>query len=264
MSSDEDDLAAILDLPPVKVKTDLRKGIDMTVLMSEEEELKDDRCEVANTITEINMTKDAKDKIEEHEKVPIEIYKIVIKRLFNKEKPDQEELCETITVGTSITCRTCLATEIEGEVLAFNTHTRMVIIKPTPILGQTLRTSIHMVNLDFIEDIKIVRLCDDKPPQPPIFDEKGLHISAMEGDEADTESVIVPGAVANTSSDLDDPQNYCVTGQMKTADDAKMLALHKIYKEEVEDKAYTEKDTVLGIVTYIDPQNHDMPSQMGV
>ena len=34
MSFDEDDLAAILDLPPVKVKTDLRKGIDMTVLMS--------------------------------------------------------------------------------------------------------------------------------------------------------------------------------------------------------------------------------------
>ena len=77
MSSGEDDLAAILDLPPVKVKTELRKGIDITVIMSEGEDIMNDRCEVVNTITEINMTKDAKDKIEEHEKVPIEREKIV-------------------------------------------------------------------------------------------------------------------------------------------------------------------------------------------
>ena len=113
MSSDEDDLAAILDLPPVKVKTELRKGFDITVLMSEGEDIMNDRCEVANTITEIDMTKDVKET-EGHEKVPIEIDKIVIKRLFNKEKPDQGESCETITVGTTVTCRTCLDTEIEG------------------------------------------------------------------------------------------------------------------------------------------------------
>jgi hypothetical protein len=46
-------------------------------------------------------------------------------------------------------------------------------------------------------------------------------------DEADTESVVVPWAVANTSSELDDPQNNCETGQTETADDTKMLAVHK-------------------------------------
>jgi hypothetical protein len=86
MSSDEDDLAAILDLPPVRVKTELRKGINTTVLMSEGGDITNDRCGVVNTITEINMTKDVKDKTEGHEKVPIEIDKIVIKRLFNIEK----------------------------------------------------------------------------------------------------------------------------------------------------------------------------------
>jgi hypothetical protein len=74
-------------------------------------------------------------------------------------------------------------------------------------------------------------------------------------DEADTESVIVPGAVANTS--------YCMTGQTETADDAKMPAVHKIYKKKVEDEVYTEKGAVPGTVTYNDPQNYDMPSQMG-
>jgi hypothetical protein len=64
-------------------------------------------------------------------------------------------LCVTITVGTSITCRTCFATVVEGEVLACNTHTRMVVIRPTPTLGQPLRNGLHMVNLDFIEDITV-------------------------------------------------------------------------------------------------------------
>jgi hypothetical protein len=48
-----------------------------------------------------------------------------------------------------------------------------------------------------------------------------------EKDEADTENADVPGAVANTSSGLDDPQNNCVTGQTGTTDDTKMLAVHK-------------------------------------
>ena len=151
--------------------------------MSEEEDIMNDRCEVANTITEIDMTKDVKDKTEGHEKVPIEIDKIVIKRLFNKEKPDQGESCETITVGTTVTCRTCLDTEIEGEILAFDTHIRMVIIKPTPALGQPLKKGMHMVNLDFVKDIRILRLCTNKPPEPTIFDVKRLHINTREGAE---------------------------------------------------------------------------------
>jgi hypothetical protein len=80
MSSDDDDFAAILDLPPVKVKTELRKRIGIKVIMS--------RCEMGNTVAEIDMTKDAKDKPEEHEKVPIDIDKIFIKRLTNKENLD--------------------------------------------------------------------------------------------------------------------------------------------------------------------------------
>jgi hypothetical protein len=208
----------------------------------------DDRCEVANT--EIDMTGDAKDKTEGHETVPIEIDKIAVRRLFNKEKPDQG-VCEAITVGTTVTCRTCLNTEIEGEILAFNTHTKMVIIKPTLALDQPLRKGIHMVNKDYVKTISIVRVCTNKPPETTIFDVKGPHTSVKEGvekeevlfdkeevpadngvptkyeythsgnvktkpyqwkvnDEADSESVIKLGTVANTS--------YRVTGQTETKD----------------------------------------------
>jgi hypothetical protein len=41
MSSDDDDLAAVLDLPPVKVKTELKKEIDIMVIMSDEEDVMD-------------------------------------------------------------------------------------------------------------------------------------------------------------------------------------------------------------------------------
>jgi hypothetical protein len=103
MSSDDDDFATILDLPPVKVKTEQKKEINIMIIMSDEEDVMNNRCEVVDTVTEIDMTQDAKDKTEGHEKVPIEIDKIVIKRLINKEKPDQGESCENITVCTTVT-----------------------------------------------------------------------------------------------------------------------------------------------------------------
>jgi hypothetical protein len=154
-------------------------------------------------------------------------------------------LCETITVGTSLTCRTCFATVVEGEVLAFDTHTRMVIIRPTPALGQPLRNGLYMVNLDVIEDIRAVRMCTNMPPEPTDLEVKRLHVS--EGTEKEQH--------ANTSSDLD--------GQTETGDDTEMLAVHKIYQEEIEGEAYTEKITVPGTVTYDVPQDYDMPSQSG-
>jgi hypothetical protein len=44
-------------------------------------------------------------------------------------------------------------------------------------------------------------------------------------DEAYTEKVDVPGAVTNTSSGPDDPQNNCVTGQTGNKDVTKRLAV---------------------------------------
>jgi hypothetical protein len=74
-------------------------------------------------------------------------------------------------------------------------------------------------------------------------------------DEADTKSVIMPRAVANTS--------YHMTGQTETVDVAKMLVVHKFYKKKVKDEAYMEKGAVPETITHNDPQNFDMPSQMG-
>ena len=145
MSSDDDDLATILDLPPVKIMNVMKKDIEMMVVTSNEEDILHNRYEVDDTIMEIDMTQDARDATEEHEQVSVELDKIVIKRLINKGKPDQGELHETITLGTTVSCRTCFAKKIEGEVLAFNAHTRMIVIKPTFVSGEPLRSGMHMV-----------------------------------------------------------------------------------------------------------------------
>ena len=74
-------------------------------------------------------------------------------------------------------------------------------------------------------------------------------------DEANSKSVIEPGAVANTS--------YCMTGQTETVDVNKMLAVHKFHMKKVKDEAYKKKGAVPETITHNDPQNNDMPSQMG-
>jgi hypothetical protein len=165
MASDEDDLAAILNLPSVK---------------SERMDIMADRCEGADTIIEINMSGDAKNKTKGHETVPIKIDKIVVRRLFDKEGPDQG-VDETITVGMTVTCRTYFNTEIEGEILAFDANTKMVIIKSTLALDQLLREGTHMVNLDYIMNISIVK--------GPHTREKGEDLSMKEELPADNKVV---------------------------------------------------------------------------
>ena len=75
-------------------------------------------------------------------------------------------------------------------------------------------------------------------------------------DKAYTKKVVVPGAVAYTSTG-------CVTGQTGTKDDTKMLAVgrpdvHEItYQEDVKDKTYTNNIDVPGAVANTNSNNQD-------
>ena len=73
---------------------------------------------------------------------------------------------EFFNVGTTVSCRTCLDKEIEGEVLAFDSTTRMLIIKSEPTSGRTSQNNVHMLNLGFVADIQVRRECQDKPAEP--------------------------------------------------------------------------------------------------
>jgi hypothetical protein len=255
IASDEDDLAAILNLPPVK---------------SERMEIMDDRCQGADTIIEINMSGDAKNKTEGHETVPIKINKIVVRRLFDKERPDQG-VCETIT------CRTYFNTEIEGEILAFDASTKMVINKPTLALDQPLRKGTHMVNLDYIKNISIMK--------GPHTREKGEDLSMKEELPADkkvvTEYEYEEGPDVLNSINVQDVPDVPLQEELPT--DNKVVTKYK-YEGEPDkqnsindygvltehqyshsgDVMTNQKETadVAKMLAYMD-ENYNIPSQMG-
>jgi hypothetical protein len=64
---------------------------------------------------------------------------------------------ETITTGMTVVCRTYFDTVIEGEIIGFDANTKMIIIKPTLALNQQLRKGTHMVNIDYIKNISIMK-----------------------------------------------------------------------------------------------------------
>merc|ERR1719273_2872467 len=51
---------------------------------------------------------------------------------------------EYFTVGSLVTCTTCLDTQVEGEVLAFDQHTKMLIIKSQSSSNRTTLNNVHM------------------------------------------------------------------------------------------------------------------------
>ena len=149
--ADHDDNNDTKTTTTIAVKTELRRRFGIKVIMADEIHIQGDR-EGVNRDTENN-----------------ESDSIIIRRLSDKETIDGGESYETISVGMIVRCKTCLATIVEGEVIRFNTHTRMVIIRPTPT-PSPFNNGLHMVNLDFVEEIRAVRMCASMPPVHADFD----------------------------------------------------------------------------------------------
>ena len=87
---------------------------------------------------------------------------------------------EFFNVGTVVSCKTCLNKEIEGEVLAFDANTRMLILKSEPSSGRTNQNNVHMLNLGFVSDIQVRRESKEKPPEPNSLNIQRLNARARE------------------------------------------------------------------------------------
>jgi len=73
---------------------------------------------------------------------------------------------EFFNVGTIVSCKTCLDKEIEGEVLAFDATTRMLIVKSDPSSNRPSQNNVHMINLAFVSDVQVRKECKERPPEP--------------------------------------------------------------------------------------------------
>ena len=89
---------------------------------------------------------------------------------------------EFFNVGTTVSCRTCLDKEVEGEVLAFDSATRMLILKSEASSSRPSLNNVHLLNLSYVSDVRVKKDREplDKPPEPLSLNIARLNARARE------------------------------------------------------------------------------------
>jgi len=71
---------------------------------------------------------------------------------------------EYFSVGSLVSCKTCHNQVIEGEVLAFDQLTKMLILKSPSSCGRPCTNDAHVVNLGQVSDVQVKREVTSSPP----------------------------------------------------------------------------------------------------
>lgn len=75
---------------------------------------------------------------------------------------------DCFSIGSIVACTTCFHKTIEGEVLAFDPLTKMLILK-CPSSGEQhgrMTNDVYIVNLSMCSDVRVIRECSTIPEQP--------------------------------------------------------------------------------------------------
>ncbi|XP_013193846.1 protein LSM12-like [Amyelois transitella] len=73
---------------------------------------------------------------------------------------------DCFTIGSIVATRTCYNEEIEGEVLAFDPQTKMLILKCPSSSGNPKRHDVNIVNLSLVSDVQIKKEVTTVPEPP--------------------------------------------------------------------------------------------------
>lgn len=71
------------------------------------------------------------------------------------------------SIGSTVTCKTCYDKEIEGEVLAFDPQTKMLILKCPSSSNRASLNDVHIVNLSKVSDVHVKREVSPTMSEPP-------------------------------------------------------------------------------------------------
>lgn len=75
-------------------------------------------------------------------------------------------MSEYFGIGSIVVCKTCYNKDIEGEVLAFDPQTKMLILKCPSSCGKPNLNNVHVVNLSLVSDVH-VKEDVNTVPEPP-------------------------------------------------------------------------------------------------
>nr|QBH72785.1 hypothetical protein [Brunneria borealis] len=73
---------------------------------------------------------------------------------------------ECFSIGSIVACKTCYNKEIEGEVLAFDPQTKMLILKCPSSSGRADHNDVHIVNLSLVSDVQVKKEVNTVPEPP--------------------------------------------------------------------------------------------------
>ncbi|KAJ9592478.1 hypothetical protein L9F63_015894 [Diploptera punctata] len=77
---------------------------------------------------------------------------------------------ECFSIGSIVVCRTCYNKDIEGEVLAFDPQTKMLILKCPASNGQPGLNDVHIINLSLVSDVQVKKEVNTVPEPPQSLD----------------------------------------------------------------------------------------------
>ena len=94
-------------------------------------------------------------------------------------KMDGEVDC--FNVGATVSCRTCLDKDIEGEVVAYDAATKMLIVKSEATSARPSLNNIHMLNLSFVSKVEVKKdTSTERAPEPLSLNISRLNMRARE------------------------------------------------------------------------------------
>lgn len=73
---------------------------------------------------------------------------------------------DCFNIGSVVSCRTCFQKEIEGEVLAFDSQTKILILKCPATNGRSGLCDVNFINLNRVSDVQVVKEANSVPPPP--------------------------------------------------------------------------------------------------
>ncbi|CAH1961854.1 unnamed protein product [Acanthoscelides obtectus] len=103
------------------------------------------------------------------------------------------------SLGSVVWCRTCYNQEVEGEVLAFDPQTKILILKCTSSSGDAKLNDVHFVNLSLVSELQVKKEVTNVPETPQSLNLQRLNTRVR--NQVDEKKRMLQAISANVSSE---------------------------------------------------------------
>ncbi|XP_051987203.1 protein LSM12 homolog B [Xyrauchen texanus] len=104
---------------------------------------------------------------------------------------------EYFSVGSNVSCLTCLGQRLQGEVVAFDYPSKMLTLKCTPSSGKPNVSDVVLVNLAYVSEVDIINDCaETSPPLASLNFNKLVNRARMEKEDKLSQAYAISAGVS--------------------------------------------------------------------